>query len=113
MKRVILFEFVDEVKKYLKEYGCDALIQSNILVVSLDPKVQTFLKSKKIPCITTLEFFNTQSQIKVLARVESILQKILPTVSFCDEQGVTRTYHHFFAFSSGLACCKNLMSAGL
>ena len=98
MKHVILFEFIDEVEAYIKEFGRDSLLSKNLLIVALDAKVRAFLLNRGIHCESTLGYFNYHSHCLIVEKTNQLLKEALSKAHFTDNLGLSETYKHFFAY---------------
>ncbi len=90
--QVIVLEFLDEAKAFIKKYGQNFLKEKNVLIVSLHPKVSAYLKKQNIAFRDTVEYLNNAAQHDILLKTEELTMQILPKLSLTDHYGLTKTY---------------------
>lgn len=90
--RIVLFEFIDEVKALIKEKGKAFLIGPNVKVIGLHPNVLVYLKAQGIPYEDTLRYFHNSAQERISLYSEQFTTELLKDFLLKDERGVHKCY---------------------
>ncbi len=90
--KVILFEFIDEVKHYLGKFGRGYFLSQDTLIVSLHPKVKAFLKENGIESADTVGYLDNISQQQIVLKTEELTNLILKDIRLVDRFGIEKGY---------------------
>lgn len=98
MKKLIIFEFADEVEVFISRESVDTMRDENSIVFAIQPCAQAFLKRHNIPYLNTNRFIDKESHQRVLLKSAEIFDPLKEIFSLKDERGVTDGYKDAFFF---------------
>ncbi len=97
-KRLIIFEFLDEVAAYQNSGGRQALKQDGTDILALRPEVQAYLARAGISFLTSSRFFDRKSHETLLLKSDEIVQEFRKNISISDDMGIREGYNNTFLF---------------
>lgn len=102
MRRLIVFEFADEIKDFIRQKSIDDLRGENTTIMAVQPCAQAFLKGRNIPYLNTAGFIDTESHQRILLKSAEIFEPLKKIFNLEDEIGVKGGYRDAF-----LACLRH------
>jgi hypothetical protein len=100
IRKLVIIEFIDELKSFLAYIAENKGNLSEFLVVSLQPEVAAYGKINNINVIDTLDFFNNQSHENVLKKSGELTRLIADKLAFKLESPVKNTFMNTFIYHS-------------
>lgn len=102
--RVVLLEVPGDAAAYLAECRHMGTDPSAPLVVSLEPKVHTFLKLNGVRCSDSLLYFNAESHERGLRKSDELMSWLNDRTSIEDSLGISEAYRNAVLWYSRYFC---------
>lgn len=96
MRRLVVFEFADEIRDFIRQKSIDDLREKNTTILAVQPCAQAFLKRQNIPYLNTTGFIDKESHQRILLKSAEIFDPLKEIFNLKDEIGVREGYRDTF-----------------
>lgn len=100
IQKLVIIEFLDELKSFLAYIDENKGNRSEFLVVSLQPEVAAYGKLNNVNVIDTLDFFNNHSHENVLKKSGELTDLFADKLVFNPDSSIKNTFMNTFIYHS-------------
>ncbi|MFH1772678.1 MAG: hypothetical protein ABH872_07675 [Candidatus Omnitrophota bacterium] len=94
--KIVIFEFIDEVKVLLKKTRKDFFLDKDVSVICFHPKVRIFLNKKGISSGDTIKYLDNEAQSRIIKKTEEITLRLVEEINLTDVFGIKNGYQETF-----------------